>query len=134
MVMRNSGLLRQTWAGLKILVVLTVVTGIGYPFAVWAVSQVPGLHARADGSLGRYMLGEAAKARLLAAEGADLERLAAFTTAGVVLVGSDTTGIACLPSCHHARRITDAHRVPFRSAAAARDAGYRGCRVCRPGL
>jgi K+-transporting ATPase ATPase C chain len=52
--MRNSGLLRQTWAGLKILVVLTVVTGIIYPFAVWAVSQVPGLHDRAEGSLVSY--------------------------------------------------------------------------------
>lgn len=54
MVMRNSGLLRQTWAGLKILIVLTVVTGIVYPFAVWAVAQVPGLHARAQGSLVTY--------------------------------------------------------------------------------
>ncbi|GLZ52572.1 methylated-DNA--[protein]-cysteine S-methyltransferase [Actinomycetospora sp. NBRC 106378] len=118
---------------------------VGRPAAVRAVGTVLARNpvplivpchrvTRADGSLGRYMLGEAAKARLLADEGADLERLAAFTTAGVVLVGSDTTGIACLPSCHHARRITDAHRVPFRSATAAREAGYRGCRVCRPGV
>jgi K+-transporting ATPase ATPase C chain len=52
--MRNSGLLRQTWAGLKILIVLTVITGIIYPFAVWAVSQVPGLHSRAEGSIVTY--------------------------------------------------------------------------------
>ncbi|MCD2187394.1 methylated-DNA--[protein]-cysteine S-methyltransferase [Actinomycetospora soli] len=118
---------------------------VGRPAAVRAVGTVLARNpvplivpchrvTRSDGSLGRYMLGEPAKARLLAAEGADLDRLAAFTTAGVVLIGSDTTGIACLPSCHHARRITDAHRVPFRSAAAARDAGYRGCLVCRPGM
>jgi K+-transporting ATPase ATPase C chain len=50
-VMRNSGLLRQTWAGVKILVVLTVVTGIIYPFAVWAVSRTPGLEAKAEGSI-----------------------------------------------------------------------------------
>ncbi|MDL5158279.1 methylated-DNA--[protein]-cysteine S-methyltransferase [Actinomycetospora termitidis] len=117
---------------------------VGSPAAVRAVGTVLARNpvplivpchrvTKADGSLGRYMLGEEAKARLLADEGADLEGLAAFTAARTVLVGSDTTGIACLPSCHHARRITDAHRVSFRSAAAARDAGYRGCTVCRPG-
>jgi K+-transporting ATPase ATPase C chain len=53
-VMRNSGLLRQTWAGLKILIVLTVVTGIIYPFAVWGVSRVPGLESRAEGSIVTY--------------------------------------------------------------------------------
>jgi K+-transporting ATPase ATPase C chain len=50
-VMRNSGLLRQTWAGCKILIVLTVLTGIVYPFAVWGVSRVPGLDSRAEGSI-----------------------------------------------------------------------------------
>jgi K+-transporting ATPase ATPase C chain len=53
-VMRNSGLLRQTWAGVKILIVLTVVTGIIYPLAVWAVSRTPGLEARAEGSIVTY--------------------------------------------------------------------------------
>lgn len=49
--MRNSGILRQTWAGVKILIVLTVVTGVLYPAAVWATSRVPGLHAQAEGSI-----------------------------------------------------------------------------------
>jgi K+-transporting ATPase ATPase C chain len=50
-VMRDSGLPRQTWAGVRILLVLTVVTGIVYPLAVWAVSRTPGLEARAEGSI-----------------------------------------------------------------------------------
>jgi K+-transporting ATPase ATPase C chain len=53
-VMRNSGVLRQMWAGLRILIVLTVVTGIVYPLAVWAVSRVPGLEAKAEGSIVQY--------------------------------------------------------------------------------
>lgn len=54
MVVRNSGLLRQLWAGTKVLIVLTVVTGILYPAAVWAVSRVPGLQSRAEGSVVSY--------------------------------------------------------------------------------
>lgn len=50
-VMSLSGLLRQTWAGLKVLIVLTVITGILYPLGVWAVSRVPGLECRAEGSI-----------------------------------------------------------------------------------
>ncbi|HWC82240.1 MAG TPA: potassium-transporting ATPase subunit C [Pseudonocardiaceae bacterium] len=49
--MKFSGLLRQSWAGLKVLLVLTVITGIVYPAAVWAVSRVPGLDGRAEGSV-----------------------------------------------------------------------------------
>lgn len=51
---RNSGLLRQLWAGTKVLIVLTIVTGILYPAAVWAVSRVPGLDSRAEGSIVSY--------------------------------------------------------------------------------
>lgn len=49
--MTFSVLARQTWAGVKLLLVLTVITGIGYPAAVWAVSRLPGLHSRAEGSI-----------------------------------------------------------------------------------
>ena len=87
---------------------------------------------RSDGHLGQYLLGSAAKATLLRGEDADVDTLDALADRGVVLLGSDTTGIVCLPSCRHARRITDAHRRGFRSAAAALAAGYRGCRDCRP--
>jgi K+-transporting ATPase ATPase C chain len=53
-MMRNSALLRQTWVGVKMLLVLTVVTGILYPLSVWAVSRVPGLEGRAEGSIVSY--------------------------------------------------------------------------------
>jgi K+-transporting ATPase ATPase C chain len=43
--------LRQYAAALRLLLVMTVVTGIVYPLAVTAVAQVPGLKGRADGSL-----------------------------------------------------------------------------------
>jgi K+-transporting ATPase ATPase C chain len=42
---------KQTLAGLRILVVLTVITGILYPLGVWVVSRLPGLHANAEGSV-----------------------------------------------------------------------------------
>ena len=43
--------MRQNMAALRLLVVFTVVLGIGYPLVVTAVAQVPGLKGRADGSL-----------------------------------------------------------------------------------
>jgi K+-transporting ATPase ATPase C chain len=45
-----NSLAKQTLAGLRILVVLTVLTGILYPLGVWAVSRIPGLQANAEGS------------------------------------------------------------------------------------
>jgi K+-transporting ATPase ATPase C chain len=44
---------RQLSAGLRMLLVLTVILGIAYPLAVTAVAQIPGLHGRADGSIVR---------------------------------------------------------------------------------
>jgi methylphosphotriester-DNA--protein-cysteine methyltransferase len=54
--------------------------------------------------------------------------------AGVRYYGSQTTHIYCFPTCRHARRITDAHRVLLRSQADAIAAGYRPCKVCRPAI
>lgn len=42
---------RQTLAGLRVLLVLTVLTGVLYPFGVWLVSRAPGLAANAEGSV-----------------------------------------------------------------------------------
>ncbi|HEY6380159.1 MAG TPA: methylated-DNA--[protein]-cysteine S-methyltransferase [Candidatus Dormibacteraeota bacterium] len=88
---------------------------------------------RNDGRIGEYGLGGPdVKRRLLRHEGlepAELERLAAR---GVRLLGSDTTRISCLPSCHHARRTAPRHLVEFASTDAARAAGYRACKHCRP--
>lgn len=38
-------------AALRVLLVLTVLLGVGYPLAVTAIAQLPGLQSRADGSL-----------------------------------------------------------------------------------
>ncbi|MEV0292999.1 potassium-transporting ATPase subunit C [Nocardia sp. NPDC050710] len=49
--MRMSTWIRQHLAALRALLVLTVITGIVYPVAVFAVGQLPGLKDKADGSL-----------------------------------------------------------------------------------
>jgi O-6-methylguanine DNA methyltransferase len=88
---------------------------------------------RSDGTIGRYSLGGADnKRRILAAEGLDPDALERAAHSGIRFVGSDTTKIVCLPTCQHARRITEGHRVPFGSLGAARAAGYRACKRCRP--
>ncbi|BBY65118.1 potassium-transporting ATPase subunit C [Mycolicibacterium helvum] len=46
-----SNLIRQHWAALRALLVLTVIVGIGYPLFIWLVAQIPGLKDNADGSI-----------------------------------------------------------------------------------
>ena len=43
--------LRLMSASLRVLLVLTVILGVGYPLLITAVAQLPGLQSRADGSL-----------------------------------------------------------------------------------
>jgi O-6-methylguanine DNA methyltransferase len=87
-----------------------------------------------DGSTGEYIFGREAKRAVLAAEGVDMALLGALARSGTRYYGSDTTHIYCFPTCRHARRITQRHRVAFRSQRQAAAAGYRPCRVCRPAL
>jgi O-6-methylguanine DNA methyltransferase len=117
---------------------------IGRPRAVRAVGTALGHNpvplivpchrvVRTDGTIGQYSLGGPANKRtILRSEGLDPDGLERLAASGVRYFGSDTTHVVCLPTCHHARRITDAHRVPFRSLQTATSAGYRPCRVCRP--
>ena len=49
--MNLSTLIRQYWAALRALLVLTVIVGIGYPLFIWLVAQIPGLKDKADGSI-----------------------------------------------------------------------------------
>lgn len=49
--MNFSSLLRQHWAALRALLVLTVIVGIGYPIFIWLVAQIPGLNDKANGSI-----------------------------------------------------------------------------------
>jgi potassium-transporting ATPase KdpC subunit len=49
--MNLSNLIRQHWAALRTLLVLTVITGFAYPLLIWAIAQLPGLHDKAEGSI-----------------------------------------------------------------------------------
>jgi K+-transporting ATPase ATPase C chain len=49
--MKLSNVVRQHWAALRALLVLTVIVGLGYPAFIWLVAQVPGLRGKADGSI-----------------------------------------------------------------------------------
>src|ERR1700742_34407 len=49
--MNISNLVRQHWAALRALLVLTVITGFAYPLVVWGVALLPGLHGKAEGSI-----------------------------------------------------------------------------------
>jgi potassium-transporting ATPase KdpC subunit len=46
-----TSLVKQTLAGLRVLVALTILLGVLYPLGVWAVSRIPGLAANAEGSI-----------------------------------------------------------------------------------
>lgn len=117
---------------------------IGRPKAVRAVGSALGHNpvplvipchrvVRGDGTLGQYSMGgPQAKRAVLSTEGLDVGELERLATRGIRYIGSDTTGVFCLPTCHHARRVTDRHRVTFRSATDGFAAGYRPCRRCRP--
>ena len=116
---------------------------IGRPGAVRAVGSALGRNpipwlipchrvVRSDGRVGDYAFGSAAKRTVLEAEGLDPDQLERWARQRTRYVGSDTTHVYCFPTCQHARRITDHHRVHLASPAAAAAAGYRPCKVCRP--
>ncbi|RJQ78339.1 potassium-transporting ATPase subunit C [Amycolatopsis panacis] len=44
-------LLKQSWAGLRLLLAMTVLLGVVYPLGVWALGRIPGLQDRAEGSI-----------------------------------------------------------------------------------
>ena len=86
--------------------------------------------------LGQYSLGGPANKRaLLASEGLDPDGLEGLARSGVRYIGSDTTRIYCLPTCHNAKRIT---RPPPGALPVGRGggsgAGYRACLACRPAV
>ncbi len=85
---------------------------------------------RSDGAVGNYAFGAPMKLALLEHEGLEPARL---EPGSLRFVGSDTTGIFCYPTCRNARRITEKHRVEFRTQARAVADGFRPCKVCRPG-
>jgi O-6-methylguanine DNA methyltransferase len=116
---------------------------IGRPKAVRAVGSALGHNpvpvvipchrvVRSDGMIGNYALGAPMKRELLDTEGVDVEGIEQLAASGVRYVGSDTTHVFCVPTCHDARRVTERHRVTFRSERDATTRGYRPCKHCRP--
>lgn len=89
--------------------------------------------SRSDGHIGQYAFGPEMKRDLLDHEGLDPDEVESLADRGIRYIGSDTTDIFCHPSCHAARRITARHRVEFRTENAATGAGFRPCKLCRPG-
>ena len=49
--MKFSTLIRQHWAALRALLVLTALVGLAYPVLIWLVAQIPGLRDQANGSI-----------------------------------------------------------------------------------
>jgi K+-transporting ATPase ATPase C chain len=49
--MNASNLIRNHWAALRALLVLTMITGIAYPLTVWLLALLPGLSGKAQGSI-----------------------------------------------------------------------------------
>ena len=121
-----------------------IASEIGHPKAVRAVGSalahnplplVVPCHrvVRSDGSIGQYSLGGPdAKRTILASEGLHPAELEGATRPGSRYLGSETTHVVCLPTCHNARRIMPRHQRPFASMRSALAAGYRACRACRP--
>jgi O-6-methylguanine DNA methyltransferase len=116
---------------------------IGRPKAVRAVGSALGHNpvpvvipchrvVRSDGMIGNYALGAPMKRQLLDTEGVDVDGIQRLAASGVRFVGSDTTRIFCVPTCHDARRVSERHRVTFRSERDATAEGYRPCKHCRP--
>ncbi|MEU4670578.1 potassium-transporting ATPase subunit C [Amycolatopsis sp. NPDC023774] len=46
-----NSLVKQTWAGLRVIIAMTVLLGLIYPLAVWAIGRIPGLQSNAEGSV-----------------------------------------------------------------------------------
>lgn len=117
---------------------------IGHPKAVRAVGTALATNpmpilipchrvVRSDGVIGNYGAGgPLAKRRILDAEGVRVAELQKLAQRGVRFLGSDTTHVFCMPTCRHARRVSDEHAVEFRGEREAYAAGYRPCKVCRP--
>ncbi|MEV3902390.1 potassium-transporting ATPase subunit C [Mycobacterium sp. NPDC050551] len=49
--MKLTAVLRQHWAALRALLVLTAILGIAYPALIWLAAQLPGLSEKANGSM-----------------------------------------------------------------------------------
>jgi O-6-methylguanine DNA methyltransferase len=88
---------------------------------------------RGDGKIGNYGLGgPQKKTRILEAEGVDVSALGDYGRGGMRFKGVSSTKIFCWPTCGAGRRAKEENVRPFRTERAARAAGYRPCKLCRP--
>jgi potassium-transporting ATPase KdpC subunit len=63
--MRLPSWIRQHLAALRALLVMTVIVGVVYPVAIWAVALIPGLHGHAEGSMVKAADGKIVGSRLI---------------------------------------------------------------------
>jgi O-6-methylguanine DNA methyltransferase len=88
---------------------------------------------RSDGHIGAYSLGgEHNKWELLAFEGAEPGLLETLAASGVRIQGNTSTGVFCLPTCRAIRNSKPENVRGFQTGAAAIDAGFRPCKLCKP--
>ncbi len=147
--LRDATWLRQHLAGLRALLVLTVITGLVYPLAVFAVAQLPGLRERAQGSLrtvdgtlvGSSLIGQS----FTGADGAALpgyfqsrpsvagDGYDPLSTAASNLGPEDVVDTASRPSllstvCARSKEVGDREGVTAAARSAHRAASARCCR------
>jgi O-6-methylguanine DNA methyltransferase len=118
---------------------------IGHPAAVRAVGTALANNpipyfipchrvVRTDGHIGNYGGGgPEAKRAILTMEGVRLKRLEELARAGFRYQGVRSTKIFCYPTCHTGRHALEKNIVWLHDEASARAAGFRPCKVCRPG-
>jgi len=117
---------------------------IGHPAAVRAVGTALANNpipyfipchrvVRTDGHIGNYGGGgPEAKKAILDLEGVRVARLQALAKKGVRYQGVKTTKVFCYPTCHTGRHALEKNIVWLHDEAAARAAGFRPRKVCRP--
>lgn len=89
---------------------------------------------RSDGHVGAYSLGGPHnKGELLTREGLEPDWLEDLASRGVRLRANTSTGIYCHPTCQAIQRSRESNVVDLASAAEAASAGFRPCKLCRPG-
>jgi O-6-methylguanine DNA methyltransferase len=86
---------------------------------------------RSDGSVGNYGGGVQCKVRLLRTEGFDVGRDLRLGRRSVL--AHRATHIFCRPGCSAAERANHARMLIFADPDRAERAGFRPCRLCRPG-
>jgi O-6-methylguanine DNA methyltransferase len=118
---------------------------IGHPAAVRAVGTALANNpipyfipchrvVRTDGHIGNYGGGgPEAKRAILTMEGVRLKRLEELARAGFRYQGVKTTKVFCYPTCYTGRHALEKNMVWLHDEASARAAGFRPCKVCRPG-